>query len=845
MANHQGEGGKDNRHQMPPRQVVGASQPVVAEGGGLDSTEEMTLSDHMVMDEILDTPPPRRPDPPERQTPPPARPMAAPRAAPPPRPPQAPLRSNVVVGAKPAAQATTNGPAASETGPDSLKGDPTNGPMVPGARIGNYRIVQKIGEGAMAAIFLAKDVSRGRNVALKALHRKQTQGLAARRFKREFRALSRISHPNIVRVFEYGNFQDQPYFVMEYVPGRDLKALLPELRNMAPAVRYGEIEAIVVQVCRALDAIHSRGIVHRDLKPSNILLTEHRQVKLTDFGVAKPEVTKEALTRENTLVGTLTYLAPEAFERGEFSFRIDLYALGVMLYNMLTGRLPFMGKNVAQLMHKHLNEEVTPPRELDPTVPEHLEAMCLKLMAKDPNFRHQSAAEVIRELTLGSRKLVPRPIGIEEGGSAAAGTENLWLPRMVGRREVLHTVYEAVATLKEGRGGLMVIEGNTGVGKTRVAEALLTHAREQGLGVHRGKCLSGGRGWFEGLKGLVASSTTEVDACGDSRLHKLYERAVAAVGGLEGPPPEKEGDGPVLNPPTEAPAADFFDMLRQRQASNQPQGPSSILEAFFKALVREAPRILFIDDLEGADTGTLAILGTLVRNIAASSPMLVVVGVRLAEGNPSPGVRALLTGERTGIVPRYLGLGPLARWDVMELLEDMFPDDPRLPQLTELLHRRTGGLPLALVETVRLLMQSGYISPRAVDEQGHYKLNIRPEDMTPEKLKLPAGVPSLLQARLRPHAAATRTLLKLIAAWERDVSLEQLLRVTGAQEELILSHLDKLLGEGILVERWLGRRERYDCAHSTYREAVLATLTPEEWNGLKAAVARETSSNPT
>lgn len=704
-----------------------------------------------------------------------------------------------------------------------------------GVRVGNYQVLTKIGEGGMAAIYLAQDLRRRRRVALKALHRKLAQGLHARRFKREFRALSRICHPNVVRVYEYGLYHDQPYFIMEFVPGRDLKASLPALLKTKGPTRFQEIEYILVQTCRALEAIHSRGIIHRDLKPSNILITNTRQIKITDFGVAKPREVSEQLTAENMVVGTLAYLAPEAFEKGELTLRVDLYAMGIMLYNLLTGKLPFKGRSIAQMMRMHIAEEAIPPKEIDPSIPDHLEAICLRLMAKDPRSRHQNASEVLRELTANAAKPVPRQLTLEEGGSYLAGVETQWSPPIIGRQSALEALHGAIDQLQQGRGGVIFLEGDTGMGKTRLAEAAMAHAKELGLPVHRGDCLSDGQGWCEGLKGIVASVSNEVELGEDRKLTTLYNQALLSVGPIDGPPPERDG-GYAEAAPADGADGDFENMLSRN--SRHIPGPSGTVEALMRHLVRQSPRVVFIDDLHGADTGTLSTLGALIRNITSSHPLLLIAAMRLGDSLPPPGVRALLTGERTGMAPRLLGLAPLGREGVQQLVTDLLMPNERVQELTRLLHQQAGGNPLHLVELLRLMRSKGYISREAIDRDGHHTLNVTVKQLQSGQLKLPSGLHEVIQERLSPNPAATRTLLKLMAAWGRDVGLDLLLKVTSAKEELLISHIDKLLAEGVLAERWVGGRERYTFAHPVYREAVLATIGENELTELQGAIRK-------
>lgn len=275
------------------------------------------------------------------------------------------------------------------------------------SRMGRYQLNRTLGRGAMGVVYLGYDEAIGREVAIKTIHRNLLDGADGadwlERFRREVRAAGRCLHPNIVTIFEYGEEQGIPYIVMEYAPGRELRDYLQDRQPLPLA----NAVAVIVQVLHALDHAHSHGIVHRDIKPGNILLLADSQVKVSDFGIARVEAIS-GMTQHGVTVGTPSYMAPEQFSGQEIDRRADLYATGVVLFELLTGVRPFAGPGAGELMYKVLNE--LPPRvsTLNPRLPAELDAVLNQALAKTPDGRFQSANEFIA--ILESLRLVEREV---------------------------------------------------------------------------------------------------------------------------------------------------------------------------------------------------------------------------------------------------------------------------------------------------------------------------------------------------------------------------------------------------------------------------------------------------
>lgn len=265
-----------------------------------------------------------------------------------------------------------------------------------GKMLGNrYEIVERIGGGGMALVYRATDTYLGRPVAVKVL-RSQFVGDDdfVRRFKREAQAAASLSHPNVVSIYDVGQEDELYYIVMELVDGQTLKE---KIEQEAPlpipvAVRIG------IQILDALEHAHQSKVVHRDIKPHNILVTRAGRVKVTDFGIARA-VSTNTLTHTGSIIGSAHYFSPEQAKGGFTGEKSDLYSTGIVLYEMLTGKVPFEGESPISVAVKHLHDDVAPPRQFNEAIPEELEEIILKSLEKDPGRRYQSAGEMLADLS--------------------------------------------------------------------------------------------------------------------------------------------------------------------------------------------------------------------------------------------------------------------------------------------------------------------------------------------------------------------------------------------------------------------------------------------------------------
>ena len=269
--------------------------------------------------------------------------------------------------------------------------------IVKGQKINDrYQIIRTIGEGGMANVYLAHDIILDRDVAVKVLRGDLAHDEKfVRRFQREAISASSLSHPNIVEMYDVGEDDGNYYIVMEYIDGKTLKNLIKK----RGALTLPEVIDIMLQLTSAVMCAHDSYIIHRDIKPHNIIITEDGIAKVTDFGIAKA-VSNSTITAFGTTIGSVHYFSPEHARGGYTDAKSDLYSLGVVMYEMLTGRVPFDADTPVSIALKHMQEKPIEPIKLNPTIPYAVNKIIMKAMEKDPNERYQSATEMLKDLSM-------------------------------------------------------------------------------------------------------------------------------------------------------------------------------------------------------------------------------------------------------------------------------------------------------------------------------------------------------------------------------------------------------------------------------------------------------------
>ncbi|HKO99060.1 MAG TPA: protein kinase [Pyrinomonadaceae bacterium] len=668
-----------------------------------------------------------------------------------------------------------------------------SGIIAPGTLLlDRYRLDSEIGRGGMGIVYRATDLQLMREVAVKVLPGTLSSPDARERLMREARAAASLNHPHIISVHDVGEAEGLPFFVMELVHG-------PSLSQLRPA-ELSSIVNIARQICEALEHAHANSIVHRDLKPENILMStaghSARQtgtVKIADLGLALPAYAAR-ISRAGVIVGTAAYMAPEQALGKEVDGRADLYALGVLLYELTTGRVPFHGADPLAVVSQHIHASVVPPRVLRPDMPRALEAVILRLLAKDPAQRFATAVETEAALR---DSLDETSLPIDEGAAdTVAILDALSRGHLVGRTMELAEVRDLWHRAREGRGHAVLLSGEPGAGKTRLAREITVQATLDGAVVLTGGCYEYEAAtpylpFVEAFRRWVREQKDDALLCaalGDSarQIAKLAPEIDHRLGPC--------ADCPELPPHEERLL--FFDAVVK----------------VFANLARAKGLLFYADDLHWADRGTLWLLGHLLRELR-NEPVLIVGAYRETElDRAHPLAKALVDWNRERLATRIA----LRRFTNAEtsaqlgaLLGEQVSDD-----FADAVHRETEGNPFFVEEVLKALIEKGSVRRQS----GRW------QRCDVDQLVIPQSVKEAIGSRLDRVSKDCNETLRTAAVLGKTFTFEELVATAvGQKEDLLLDALDEAVGAQLITA---GRNDSFTFTHDKIREVLYEELNP-------------------
>jgi class 3 adenylate cyclase len=664
---------------------------------------------------------------------------------------------------------------------------------------GRYRVKHRLGEGAKKRVYLAHDTRLDRDVALALIKIEGLDEAGRVRVQREAKAMGRLGdHPHIVTVYDTGDEDGQPYIVSEYMSGGDLEARLEAAERNRLSI--GETLEIAAHLCDALEHSHARGVVHRDLKPGNVWLAADGAARLGDFGLAY-SVERSRLTHEGMMVGTVAYMPPEQALGRPPDAHSDLYALGATVYEMVTGRPPFLGDDAVAIISQHINTAPVAPTWHNSEVPKRLETLILALLEKDPTKRPASAAQV--------RQLLDA-VSSPSGETSVSGPEEPNpLDRLaggvfVGRETQVHELRRGLEDALSGKGRIQLLVGEPGIGKTRMAEELATYAALRGAQALWGRC-------YEGEGAPAYWPWVQI-----IRAH-VHEREPKALLSEMGPGAadiaEVVSEVRERLPGLPAPAQLGAEEARFRLFDS--------ITTFLRNASREQPIVLIVDDLHWADKPSLLLLQFLARELEGSR-LLILGSYRDVEiGRQHPLEETLAELARNQRCERVLLRG-LSERDVARFIELTAGQAPP-PALVEAVYRETEGNPFFVHEVVRLLQADGRLD--------------RPEEVASWSVEIPQGVRQVIGRRLSALPEECNRLLAIASVVGREFDLRVLVRAGELSEDRALELLERAEDARVVAEVE-GAPSRYRFIHALVRETLYEEIRSTRRLRLHRSVAQ-------
>jgi serine/threonine protein kinase len=664
---------------------------------------------------------------------------------------------------------------------------------------GRYKVAKKLGEGGKGIVFKAEDTRLGRTVAIKVIKGEGLDHESFARFEQEAKATAGLSHPNIVAIYDIGQEGESHYLILEFVDGPNLSGFIrsqPGARcDAAIALRIGS------QVCQALEYAHSHSILHRDIKPENIMITSTGLPKLMDFGLARA-LGGPNLTQRGVIVGTPTYLPPEQALGKRSDTRSDLYSLGCVLYEMVTGRPPFRGDDPVKVIFSHINDLPVMPQKLAPEIPEALEQVILKLLVKDPDQRYQSASQLCQTLKsvkeVAEAKPAPVAVSTEEKAAEKMPTpEPRWAQALVDREQEIKILRARLDAALRAEGSLVFITGEAGIGKTRLAYELRSYAKLRGA-----QCLMGKGGeresaipykpWSDIIKEYTrwAPPLLVFKAVGTfaTELVKLVPELSEKLGTI----------------PSSAPAPSTQQHVRLYEAVTQ----------FFINISKEVPLMLFLDDLQWFDDASMALLHHMARAITIEH-LLVVGAYRDLELDDQRSLSRSVAEINRERLSSALPLKRLAFDYALQMIRQTFGD--KVPdELPDLIYGKTEGNPFFIEEVLRSLVEEGAVYPV---ERGWGVKDL-------SDVHVPRGIKEVLGKRLECLDEESCHVLSTAAVIGREFSFLMLREVTGLDEDRLIDIIDKCLQSRLVVARHILGEEVYAFADTQLRDVLYEDISP-------------------
>ncbi|HEX2061242.1 MAG TPA: protein kinase, partial [Thermoanaerobaculia bacterium] len=642
-----------------------------------------------------------------------------------------------------------------------------------------YQVRSVLKKTSDTAVFRVFDAGDRRDEAIKILCHEITDPQQLLRFKTEFSTLASLEHSSVIKVFDFGVLQDRyPYFTMEFFAGK-------RISEFFDGQNWDRLYDVILQIASGLHHIHHLGIVHLDLKPSNILVSDDGKAKIMDFGLA----IEGRFVFDRKIRGTLQYMAPEVLRQDRVDSRADLYALGMTLYETVTGALPGYGRPPIEVIRMHLDEEIRPPSSINPRVPEALERIIMKLLEKDPRHRFPSAAALLQAVAEAAGKNVA-------AAELLVGRGELFAAPLIGRKNECQQLMTLIGDAREGRGNGVILAGAEGMGKSRIVRDCTLRAQLDGARVFTGRCPVNRKTiyapFFEIFQQMVSAVNPEADVA--EEIRRILKPVVAS-------------SGPEASPPQHGQKFRLYNRIVQSMQD---------LYGFLSVggETGGSPLILVIEDLQWADPSTAELFSFLVGE--AKQNFLLVIGTLTLDSGGEAAIEStspnLSFWEQRGreanfpIIRVDALTEPLVREHVQSLLGDANVSD----ELVRWMLWESTGSPLNIRRIIDYLI-------------AHEYLQWTPTGWTADMerirtLRVPGGLASILMEKVEALSPRERSLLEVASIFGETTDVELLTRVAETTPEETYAALRELVRLSLIDESSDGRSIAFPQIH--LRDAV-------------------------
>ena len=689
-----------------------------------------------------------------------------------------------------------------------------------GQTLGHYRVDILLGSGGMGSVYQAQDIKLNRRVALKLLPSYLTiDPNRMQRFEREAQAASALNHPNIITIYDIGESEAGRFIVMELVEGRTLSSL-DKPCAMEMLVSLGG------QIARALSATHAAGITHRDIKPDNIMVRKDGYVKILDFGLARlmPSATTDTeaktivqQTAPGSLLGTVAYMSPEQ-ARGETTGRAgDIFALGIILYELATGEHPFKACSMVDLLHAIASQAPKPPSRLMPEIPLRFESLILRMLEKEAHLR-PTADEVVQVME-----------GLAGRLSGGTHSNQVVKRQLIGREKERIELRSAYNLAKIGRGSMLCLTGEPGIGKTTLVEDFLTELAAEGqCTIARGCCsrrLAGVEAYRPLLKALGNLLRDSSNPAASRVLKQVAPTWYAQVVPLSGKDEES------------------VKLLANVKTATQERMKWEILH-FLQEVARLRPLVLFFDDMHWTDVSTIDVLSFLSGKFDGLNILIIATDMPSNMQRCKDPLLQIRSDLKARGLCRELRLGCLNIDEIAGYLESEFHGHHFPSGFTEMIYEKTEGHPLFLSELVTYLRDRRMIAEEKGLQDGGSRW-VLTKSLSDIEGMLPKSMCGMIKCKIRQLDDMDRKLL--VAASVQDCAFDSAvvarvldIEVDKIEERLLRLEKDhsvvKMIDEFEFSDGTLTRRYRF--VHMLYQNAMLKSLKASRKAALNRAVAQ-------